>query len=58
MKPTTARTFVAYRADPDIANAMHRMKVRDGISANKMIERALNEWLSKQRIGYRMKKEK
>jgi hypothetical protein len=47
-KPTT--TFTAFRAEPDLAAAMQRLHVRDGISLSEQIRRALKVWLAQKGV--------
>ena len=44
------RTFMAFRADPELARAMQRLHARDGISLSEQIRRALTEWLTKKKV--------
>ena len=53
---TQPKTFMAFRADPELAKAMAKLQARDGISTSEQIRRALREWLTKK--GTYTKKEK
>ncbi len=49
-KPELASTFMAFRAEPDMARAMLRLQARDGISISEQIRRALAMWLATKRV--------
>jgi hypothetical protein len=53
----TPKAFMAFRPDPEMARAMRRLTVRDGIPISEQIRRALRDWLTKKRV-YIPKKEK
>jgi hypothetical protein len=54
---TQPKTFMAFRADPELASAMQKLHARDGISISEQMRRALTAWLTAKRV-YTPKKEK
>lgn len=53
----TRKTFMAFRPDPELADAMAKLYARDGISTSEQIRRALRAYLTKKKV-YTPKKEK
>jgi Arc/MetJ-type ribon-helix-helix transcriptional regulator len=41
------------RLPDDIVNAMQALQTRDGIPPSEQIRRALQEWLSQKKVGYK-----
>jgi hypothetical protein len=52
------KTYMAFRPDAEMAKAMYRLHVRDGITVSVQIRRALEKWLPTKGVGYTPKKEK
>ena len=55
--PQPPKTFMAFRADPEMARARLKLTARDGISVSEQMRRALTDWLTKKKV-YTPKKEK
>jgi hypothetical protein len=43
--PKDQRLFMAFRPEPEMARAMHRLHARDGITMSEQIRRALQRFL-------------
>ena len=57
MKKKTPTTFKAFRPKTEMAEAMRKLKERDGISDSEQMRRALEKWLTAKGV-YTPKKEK